>query len=87
MWVLEEEKDKEEEEVDENDLMHVVGKLVKALMVKYWIYICGGMFFFVSFEKEKMVLYKVIYMMMFLSCVALYQVQCCCLTPETHKGC
>uniref|UniRef100_A0A8C0Y4C6 Piezo-type mechanosensitive ion channel component n=1 Tax=Cyprinus carpio carpio TaxID=630221 RepID=A0A8C0Y4C6_CYPCA len=71
----EEEKDKEEEEEegDENDLMHVIGKLVMALLVKYWIYVCGGMFFFVSFEG-KMVMYKIIYMMMFLSCVALYQV-------------
>uniref|UniRef100_A0A8C0XZX2 Piezo-type mechanosensitive ion channel component n=1 Tax=Cyprinus carpio carpio TaxID=630221 RepID=A0A8C0XZX2_CYPCA len=58
---------------DENDLMHVIGKLVMALLVKYWIYVCGGMFFFVSFEG-KMVMYKIIYMMMFLSCVALYQV-------------
>uniref|UniRef100_A0A8C1RG66 Piezo type mechanosensitive ion channel component 2 n=1 Tax=Cyprinus carpio TaxID=7962 RepID=A0A8C1RG66_CYPCA len=58
---------------DENDLMHVIGKLVMALLVKYWIYVCGGMFFFVSFEG-KMVMYKIVYMMMFLSCVALYQV-------------
>ncbi|XP_048018925.1 piezo-type mechanosensitive ion channel component 2 isoform X5 [Megalobrama amblycephala] len=72
--ITKEEKDKEEEEGDENDLMHVVGKLVMALMVKYWIYICGGMFFFVSFEEGKMVMYKIIYMMLFLSCVALYQV-------------
>ncbi|XP_026061315.1 piezo-type mechanosensitive ion channel component 2 isoform X3 [Carassius auratus] len=69
----EEEKEQEEEEGDENDLMHVIGKLVMALLVKYWIYVCGGMFFFVSFEG-KMVMYKIIYMMMFLSCVALYQV-------------
>ncbi|KAL0201778.1 hypothetical protein M9458_004965, partial [Cirrhinus mrigala] len=68
----EEEKDKEEEEGDENDLMHVIGKLVMGMLVKYWIYVCGGMFFFVSFEG-KMVMYKIIYMMMFLSCVALYQ--------------
>uniref|UniRef100_A0A671NKA0 Piezo-type mechanosensitive ion channel component 2-like n=1 Tax=Sinocyclocheilus anshuiensis TaxID=1608454 RepID=A0A671NKA0_9TELE len=68
-----EEKDKEEEEGGENDLMHVIGKLVMALLVKYWIYICGGMFFFVSFEG-KIVMYKIVYMMMFLSCVALYQV-------------
>ncbi|ROL51551.1 Piezo-type mechanosensitive ion channel component 2, partial [Anabarilius grahami] len=72
--ITKEEKDKEEEEGDENDLMHVVGKLVMALMVKYWIYICGGMFFFVSFEEGKMVMYKIIYMMLLLSCVALYQV-------------
>ncbi|XP_043089484.1 piezo-type mechanosensitive ion channel component 2 isoform X2 [Puntigrus tetrazona] len=67
------EEDKEEEEGDENDLMHVIGKLVMAMLVKYWIYICGGMFFFVSFEGD-IVMYKIVYMMMFLSCVALYQV-------------
>lgn len=53
--------------------MQVLGKMVMALLVKYWIYICGGMFFFVSFEGT-IVMYKIIYMMMFLSCVALYQV-------------
>ncbi|XP_026133958.1 piezo-type mechanosensitive ion channel component 2-like [Carassius auratus] len=69
----EQKEEKEEEEGDENDMMHVIGKLVMGLLVKYWIYICGGMFFFVSFEG-KMVMYKIVYMMMFLSCVALYQV-------------
>lgn len=53
--------------------MQVLGSMVMALLVKYWIYICGGMFFFVSFEGT-IVMYKIIYMMMFLSCVALYQV-------------
>uniref|UniRef100_A0A669D1H1 Piezo type mechanosensitive ion channel component 2 n=1 Tax=Oreochromis niloticus TaxID=8128 RepID=A0A669D1H1_ORENI len=57
----------------EQDLMHVLGNMVMALMVKYWIYICGSMFFIVTFEG-RIVMYKIIYMMMFLSCVALYQV-------------
>ncbi|XP_018079667.1 piezo-type mechanosensitive ion channel component 2 isoform X2 [Xenopus laevis] len=66
--------EEEEEEVDdENDIMKVLGKLVQAMFVKYWIYVCGGMFFFVSFEG-KIVMYKIIYMMLFLFCVALYQV-------------
>uniref|UniRef100_A0A3B4DIP1 Piezo-type mechanosensitive ion channel component n=1 Tax=Pygocentrus nattereri TaxID=42514 RepID=A0A3B4DIP1_PYGNA len=63
----------EEEDGGENDLMQVVGKLVMAMLVKYWIYICGGMFFFVSFEG-RIVMYKIIYMMLLLFCVALYQV-------------
>ncbi|MCJ8745068.1 hypothetical protein PDJAM_G00126250 [Pangasius djambal] len=63
----------EEEEGGENDLMQMVGNLVMAMLVKYWIYICGGMFFFVSFEG-RIVMYKIIYMMLFLFCVALYQV-------------
>uniref|UniRef100_A0A3Q2CZF9 Piezo type mechanosensitive ion channel component 2 n=1 Tax=Cyprinodon variegatus TaxID=28743 RepID=A0A3Q2CZF9_CYPVA len=67
----EEEKDKEEG--GEQDLLHVLGSLVMGVLVKYWIYICGGMFFIVSFEGT-IVMYKIIYMMMLLSCVALYQV-------------
>ncbi|XP_034063652.1 piezo-type mechanosensitive ion channel component 2 isoform X3 [Gymnodraco acuticeps] len=73
---VEDEKKKEEEaseEGGEQDIMHVLGSMVMALLIKYWIYICGGMFFFVSFEGT-IVMYKIIYMMMFLSCVALYQV-------------
>ncbi|XP_054623072.1 piezo-type mechanosensitive ion channel component 2 isoform X2 [Dunckerocampus dactyliophorus] len=66
-------EEEESEHEDEHDVMHVLGSMVMALLVKYWIYICGGMFFFVSFEGT-IVMYKIIYMMMFLSCVALYQV-------------
>ncbi|TNM98493.1 hypothetical protein fugu_014739 [Takifugu bimaculatus] len=66
-------EEKESEAGGEQDIMQVLGKMVMALLVKYWIYICGGMFFFVSFEG-RIVMYKIIYMMMFLSCVALYQV-------------
>uniref|UniRef100_A0A3Q0T344 Piezo type mechanosensitive ion channel component 2 n=1 Tax=Amphilophus citrinellus TaxID=61819 RepID=A0A3Q0T344_AMPCI len=68
-------KEDESEEGGEQDLMHVLGNMVMALMVKYWIYICGGMFFIVTFEGD-IVMYKIIYMMMFLSCVALYQLPC-----------
>uniref|UniRef100_A0A3Q2SU17 Piezo type mechanosensitive ion channel component 2 n=1 Tax=Fundulus heteroclitus TaxID=8078 RepID=A0A3Q2SU17_FUNHE len=73
---VDEQKKKEEEEPEEGgeqDLMHVLGSLVMGVLVKYWIYICGGMFFIVSFEGT-IVMYKILYMMMFLSCVALYQV-------------
>lgn len=72
LCVLEVEKP-EEEESGETDLVHMVGNLVMAMLVKYWIYICSGMFFFVSFEG-RIVMYKIIYMMLFLFCVALYQV-------------
>uniref|UniRef100_A0A3Q1J0V3 Piezo-type mechanosensitive ion channel component n=1 Tax=Anabas testudineus TaxID=64144 RepID=A0A3Q1J0V3_ANATE len=67
------EEEEDSEEGGEQDIMHVLGNMVMAMLVKYWIYICGGMFFFVSFEGT-IVMYKIIYMMMFLSCVALYQV-------------
>nr|XP_025720995.1 piezo-type mechanosensitive ion channel component 2 [Callorhinus ursinus] len=71
-----ERKKQEEEEVEEDDdqdIMKVLGNLVVAMFIKYWIYVCGGMFFFVSFEG-KIVMYKIIYMVLFLFCVALYQV-------------
>ncbi|XP_044075319.1 piezo-type mechanosensitive ion channel component 2 isoform X3 [Siniperca chuatsi] len=73
---VEDQKKNEEEDSEEGgeqDIMQVLGNMVMALLVKYWIYICGGMFFVVSFEGT-IVMYKIIYMMMFLSCVALYQV-------------
>lgn len=54
--------------------MEALAAVVSRMFVKYWIYVCGTMFFFVSFEG-KIVLYKVIYMVMFLCCVALYQVR------------
>ncbi|XP_075386107.1 piezo-type mechanosensitive ion channel component 2 [Tenrec ecaudatus] len=63
----------EVEEEDDQDIMKVLGSLVEAMFIKYWIYVCGGMFFFVSFEG-KIVMYKIIYMVLFLFCVALYQV-------------
>lgn len=71
-----ERRKEEEEEVEEDgdqDIMKVLGNLVVAMFIKYWIYVCGGMFFFVSFEG-KIVMYKIIYMVLFLFCVALYQV-------------
>nr|XP_034980821.1 piezo-type mechanosensitive ion channel component 2 isoform X3 [Zootoca vivipara] len=67
------EEEVEEEEEEEEDVMKVLGNLVMAMFIKYWIYVCGGMFFFVSFEG-KIVMYKIIYMMLFLFCVVLYQV-------------
>ncbi|KAM7127177.1 piezo-type mechanosensitive ion channel component 2 isoform 4-T4 [Molossus nigricans] len=66
-------EEEEEVEDDEQDIMKVLGNLVVAIFIKYWIYVCGGMFFFVSFEG-KIVMYKIIYMVLFLFCVALYQV-------------
>lgn len=70
---LKKEEEEEVEEDDDQDIMKVLGNLVVALFTKYWIYVCGGMFFFVSFEG-KIVMYKIIYMVLFLFCVALYQV-------------
>uniref|UniRef100_UPI0037E98014 piezo-type mechanosensitive ion channel component 2-like n=1 Tax=Semicossyphus pulcher TaxID=241346 RepID=UPI0037E98014 len=75
-------QDKKQEEVSYEEVLLLQGgegvkmealvAVVTRMFVKYWIYVCGTMFFFVSFEG-KIVLYKVIYMVMFLCCVALYQ--------------
>ncbi|XP_062933243.1 piezo-type mechanosensitive ion channel component 2 isoform X2 [Cynocephalus volans] len=65
--------EEEAEAEDDQDVMKVLGNMVVAVFIKYWIYVCGGMFFFVSFEG-KIVMYKIIYMVLFLFCVALYQV-------------
>uniref|UniRef100_A0A8C8K9N9 Piezo-type mechanosensitive ion channel component n=1 Tax=Oncorhynchus tshawytscha TaxID=74940 RepID=A0A8C8K9N9_ONCTS len=66
-----------EEEVDESgghrEMMQVLGNTLTAMLNKYWIYICAGMFFFVSFQG-RIVMYKIIYMMLLLFCVACYQV-------------
>ncbi|XP_016298733.1 piezo-type mechanosensitive ion channel component 2-like [Sinocyclocheilus anshuiensis] len=61
--------ERRERQTDETQLSDVK---VEGHTTEYWIYICGGMFFFVSFEG-RIVMYKIIYMMMFLFCVALYQ--------------
>ncbi|XP_071237733.1 piezo-type mechanosensitive ion channel component 1-like isoform X1 [Salvelinus alpinus] len=54
-------------------VLKVVGSLVMSCYAKYWIYVCGGMFIMVSFAG-KLVGYKIIYMLLFLLCLCLYQV-------------
>ncbi|XP_035801250.1 piezo-type mechanosensitive ion channel component 2 isoform X1 [Amphiprion ocellaris] len=45
---------------------------VKGMLVKYWILFCCSMFFVVSFSG-KVVVYKILYIVLFLFCVVLYQ--------------
>ncbi|XP_051948231.1 piezo-type mechanosensitive ion channel component 1-like isoform X1 [Xyrauchen texanus] len=54
-------------------ILTVLGGLVMSLYAKYWIYVCGGMFIMVSFAG-KLVAYKIVYMLLFLLCMCLYQV-------------
>ncbi|XP_696355.4 piezo-type mechanosensitive ion channel component 1 isoform X1 [Danio rerio] len=54
-------------------ILKVFGGLVMSLYAKYWIYVCGGMFIMVSFAG-KLVAYKIVYMLLFLLCMCLYQV-------------
>lgn len=54
-------------------LLDILGSVLKGMLVKYWIYFCSVMFFIVSFNG-KVALYKILYILLFLLCVALYQV-------------
>ncbi|XP_077433447.1 piezo-type mechanosensitive ion channel component 2 isoform X2 [Vanacampus margaritifer] len=64
-------------EPEENQPSPVVAMLmsgVKAVLVKYWILFCCSMFFVVSFSGT-VVVYKILYIVLFLSFVVLYQVR------------
>nr|XP_057939289.1 piezo-type mechanosensitive ion channel component 2 [Doryrhamphus excisus] len=63
--------------LEENQPSPVVAMLisgVKGVLVKYWILFCCSMFFVVSFSG-KVVVYKILYIVLFLSFVVLYQVR------------
>ncbi|XP_044515574.1 piezo-type mechanosensitive ion channel component 2-like [Gracilinanus agilis] len=65
------------QEKQTNALMDILGSFLTGILVKYWIFLCGSMFFIVSFDG-KVVVYKILYIMLFLAGVALYQI---------HYGC
>ncbi|XP_061602172.1 piezo-type mechanosensitive ion channel component 1 isoform X1 [Cololabis saira] len=54
-------------------VLKILGGMVMSCYAKYWIYVCGGMFIVVSFAG-KLVAYKIVYMLLFLLCLCLYQV-------------
>ncbi|XP_048873648.1 piezo-type mechanosensitive ion channel component 2 isoform X2 [Brienomyrus brachyistius] len=54
-------------------IMAVLGSLIRGTLVKYWIVVCCSMFFVTSFSG-KVVVYKILYIVLFLFCVVLYQV-------------
>ncbi|XP_029962928.1 piezo-type mechanosensitive ion channel component 1 isoform X3 [Salarias fasciatus] len=56
-----------------DSVLKVLGGMVMSCYAKYWIYVCGGMFIMVSFAG-KLVAYKIVYMLLFLLCLCLYQV-------------
>ncbi|XP_062845952.1 piezo-type mechanosensitive ion channel component 1 isoform X2 [Trichomycterus rosablanca] len=57
----------------DDSFLKLLGRVVMSLHAKYWIYVCGGMFIMVSFAG-KLVGYKIVYMLLFLLCMCLYQV-------------
>ncbi|XP_057566705.1 piezo-type mechanosensitive ion channel component 1 [Hippopotamus amphibius kiboko] len=54
-------------------LLRSLGELVRGVYAKYWIYVCAGMFIVVSFAG-RLVVYKIVYMLLFLLCLTLFQV-------------
>ncbi|XP_055788849.1 piezo-type mechanosensitive ion channel component 2-like [Salvelinus fontinalis] len=61
-------------EGDTSLIMEMLGSVVKGTLVKYWILFCCSMFFVVSFSGKVMV-YKILYIVLFLFCVVLYQIR------------
>nr|XP_033798454.1 piezo-type mechanosensitive ion channel component 1 isoform X2 [Geotrypetes seraphini] len=57
----------------QQSLLKVLGELVMGFYAKYWIYVCAGMFIVVSFAG-RLVVYKIVYMLLFLLCLNLFQV-------------
>lgn len=55
-------------------LLRSLGELVRGIYAKYWIYVCAGMFIVVSFAG-RLVVYKIVYMLLFLLCLTLFQVR------------
>lgn len=55
-------------------MLRALGGLVTAFYAKYWILVCAGMFIVVSFAG-RLVVYKIVYMFLFLLCLTLFQVR------------
>ncbi|KAM8946470.1 piezo-type mechanosensitive ion channel component 1 [Pelodytes ibericus] len=62
----------EEGQTTEKNLLKCLGEQVKSFYAKYWIYVCGGMFIVVSFAG-RLVVYKIVYMFLFLLCLIFFQ--------------
>ncbi|XP_028736679.1 piezo-type mechanosensitive ion channel component 1 isoform X1 [Peromyscus leucopus] len=63
----------ETEPTQTQTLLRSLGELVTGIYAKYWIYVCAGMFIVVSFAG-RLVVYKIVYMFLFLLCLTLFQV-------------
>uniref|UniRef100_UPI00358E235D piezo-type mechanosensitive ion channel component 2-like n=1 Tax=Myxine glutinosa TaxID=7769 RepID=UPI00358E235D len=60
-------------EQQDSEVVQLIGNVLMSILSKYWIYVCGGMIFIVSFEG-RLVVYKIIYMIIFLLCACVYQI-------------
>ncbi|XP_034065209.1 piezo-type mechanosensitive ion channel component 2 [Gymnodraco acuticeps] len=63
-----------EEESPPSPLAVMLISGVKGTLVKYWILFCCSMFFVISFSG-KVVVYKILYIVLFLFCVVLYHIR------------
>ncbi|XP_007937421.2 piezo-type mechanosensitive ion channel component 1 [Orycteropus afer afer] len=54
-------------------LLRGLGELVSGVFAKYWICVCAGMFVVVGFAG-RLVVYKIVYMLLFLLCLTVFQV-------------
>ncbi|XP_036961535.1 piezo-type mechanosensitive ion channel component 2 [Acanthopagrus latus] len=62
------------EESQPSPLVAMVISGVKGMLVKYWMVCCCSMFFIISFSG-KVVVYKILYIVLFLFCVVLFQIR------------
>ncbi|KAK2840910.1 hypothetical protein Q7C36_012489 [Tachysurus vachellii] len=62
------------DKTESSSMVNRIGAFLRGLLVKYWIVCCCSMFFVISFSG-KVVVYKILYICLFLFCVVLYQVQ------------
>ncbi|XP_051485656.1 piezo-type mechanosensitive ion channel component 1 isoform X2 [Apus apus] len=56
----------------QRDILRALMGLVRDFYAKYWICVCAGMFIMVSFAG-RLVVYKIVYMFLFLLCLTLFQ--------------
>ncbi|KAL7827663.1 hypothetical protein SRHO_G00333810 [Serrasalmus rhombeus] len=61
------------DEGEPSRMVTILGAFIKGTLVKYWILCCCSIFFIISFSG-KVVIYKILYICLFLFCVVLYQV-------------
>lgn len=56
------------------DVLQKLGDVVWNFFAKFWICVCGVMFIVVTFTG-RLVVYKIVYMLLFLLCLILFQVE------------
>ncbi|KAF4070720.1 hypothetical protein AMELA_G00288690 [Ameiurus melas] len=62
------------DKTESSSMVNSIGAFLKGILVKYWIVCCCSMFFVISFSG-KVVVYKILYICLFLFCMVLYQVR------------